>query len=93
MWERHRHCAEVQAKPAQVDLDELEELIDIGGAESSGGGGAGEPEDAPMEDCAVQTVSTDADAAAAAAEVIVAGQKTLGHVSAAEVILAYRTSL
>ena len=64
--------------PAQVDLDELDELIDIGEEDSAGdGGGAGEHEDAPMEDCGVQTISTDADAAAAAAEVIVAGQKTL----------------
>ena len=65
-----------QAAPAQVDLNELDELIDIGAESSGGGGGAGEPEDAPMEDCGVQTISTDADAAAAAAEVIVAGQQT-----------------
>ena len=59
--------------PAQVDLDELDELIDIGEEVSGGDDGAGEHEDAPMEDCGVQTISTDADAAAAAAEVIVAG--------------------
>ncbi|KAK9828042.1 hypothetical protein WJX81_004340 [Elliptochloris bilobata] len=60
-----------------VDVDELEELIDIGPDSSLGEGNPNlDPKNADMEDCAVQTMGLDADAAAAAAaaEVIVAGE-------------------